>query len=391
MKKPTRTNQSANDAAFEKMSRSYYQPKKSLKETAKEPEIDVSQKKSSRKVNVKGALLTFAIVAILSLLGILVWNMINFSSASNKLFGTPNVLGMFPFSRLDKTSANRVNVLMVGYSADDNGHAGAELTDSILILSFNTSNNTGYMLSIPRDMYVDIPEYGMAKINEAYQTGERSGFSDPLYPNGGMGLLRKTITDSFGIELHYHALVNYAAVRDTVDALGGVTVDIKSSDERGLYDPNFQPHEGGSLKLPNGPQVIDGETALKLTRARGANGDSYGFAESDFARTKHQQMVVSAIANELSWTLLLDPRANGKIFSAIGNNVETDIELPEVIPLTRLFLRVPTEELRSVSLRDINGVNLLTGYRTPTGQSALIPSAGIYDYSQIQSAIEKLE
>lgn len=246
-KQPT---QMSKDAAFQKMSRSYYRPRRSGASSIQEAEKDAITTPSSRRINVKGAILTFLTIAILSVLGIMFWNIVNFSSASSKLFGTPNVLGVFPFSRLDK-SDDRVNLLIVGYSADNDGHAGAELTDSILLLSYNTANNTGYMLSIPRDMYVDIPEYGMAKINEAYQAGERSDFSDPLYPNGGMGLLRKTVTDTFGVDIHYHALVNYAAVRETVDALGGISVDVKSSDSRGLYDPNFQPHEGGPLELPN--------------------------------------------------------------------------------------------------------------------------------------------
>src|SRR5690606_41148422 len=66
------------------------------------------------------------------------------------------------------------------------------------------------------------------------------------------------------VEIHNYAIFDYAAVRDIVDALGGITVDIKSPDERGIYDPNFQPQEGGPLQLPNGPQKIDGQTALRL-------------------------------------------------------------------------------------------------------------------------------
>src|SRR5690606_38271004 len=138
-----------------------------------------------------------------------------------------------------------------------------------------------------------------------------AGFREPGYPPGGIGLLRKIVSENLGMELHYHALVNYGAVREIVDALGGITVDVQSPDERGLYDPNFQEFEGGPLLLQNGPQTVDGVVALQLTRARGATSGSYGFPQSDFNRTQNQQLVVGAILRELNWTLVLDPRTNG--------------------------------------------------------------------------------
>jgi LCP family protein required for cell wall assembly len=290
---------------------------------------------------------------------------------------------------LSGSERERVNVLVVGYSADDPGHEGANLTDSILLLSMSTNGKNSYMLNIPRDLYVTIPDSGRAKINEAYQRGESESFSEPGLPAGGIGLLEKTVSESLGVTIDYYALVNYAAVRSTADAVGGITVNIQSSDPRGIYDPNFQPHEGGPLKLANGPQKIDGQTALRLTRARGAAG-GYGFALSDFDRSKNQQEVFRAIKESMTTKLLLNPQKNGKVLDAVATNVRTDVEISEVLPLYRLFKGIPSAELDTISLRDINKQNLIKGYTTPSGQSALIPSAGRNDFSDIQSAIDEL-
>jgi LCP family protein required for cell wall assembly len=203
-------------------------------------------------------------------------------------------------------------------------------------------------------------------------------------------LLQKIINENFGIKTEYYALINYAAVRSTVDALGGITVTIKSSEPEGLYDPNFRPVEGGPLKLANGPQNLDGQTALNLTRARGATYGSYGFPQSDFNRSQHQQLVFAAMKEKLSWKLLLNPRKNGAVFESVATNVKTDIQASEVMPLYRLMKRIPDASLRQINLRDFNGVNLLASYRTPYGQSALIPAAGISNYNQIKAAVTSL-
>jgi LCP family protein required for cell wall assembly len=355
----------------------------------REPLAETEEKKRWWAWTWKKGVLLVLLAMLTPFLIIGVWDLRNFSNASSKLFGTSNAFGILAQTPPKQTDGH-TNILLVGYSVDDAGHAGATLTDSIMILSLNKDEKSGYMLSIPRDLYINIPGEGRAKINEAYQDGENSGFSEEGYPNGGIGLLQKTITENMGIDIHNYAIINYGSVRDIVDALGGVTVHIESPDPRGIYDPNFQPHEGGPLQLANGPQKVDGQTALRLTRARGATYGSYGFPQSDLNRIQNQQKVLTAIKTELNWTLVLDPRTNGKIFNAVGNNVQTNVKLSEVIPLYRMFVSVPESQLKSVSLAEINGQRLLRGYQTPYGQSALIPTAGINNYQDIQAAIQSL-
>jgi polyisoprenyl-teichoic acid--peptidoglycan teichoic acid transferase len=336
---------------------------------------EIPEKKRSKKRRVFKRLLVSLLLIIFA--GVIIlgaWDARNISAASSKLFGTGNIFSLLNSSGLKGAGDNRVNILLVGYSVDDPGHPGATLTDSIILLSMSTVNKTGYMLSIPRDLYVNIPGDGYGKINEAYQ-------------DGGISRLEQIVSTDFQTPIDHYAIINYASVRGTVNALGGITVDIQSQDPRGLYDPNISPVDGGPLKLSNGPQLLDGQTALNLTRARGDAYNSYGFAQSDFDRTQHQRQVLTAIKQKLSWKLVLNPRKNSQILNAVADNVRTDVTAGEARPLFGLFNSIPSASLQSLSLRDLNGKNYLNGYTTVYGQSALVPSAGIDDYSEIHSAL----
>ncbi len=383
---------SAKVIASSKNSSTALQPGAELSPRVLTKEPTKNKTKPKRKVGWKRFLLVVLLIILIPVLIIGVWDYRNFTKASDKVFGSSNPAELLLPSTLKTDSNGRTNVLIVGYSADQPNHGGALLTDSIMIASLDKESKKGFTLSVPRDLYVDIPDYGAGKINEAYQAGEQQTFSEPGSFGGGMELLRRLVSDNFGIELHYYALVNYGAVRGTVDALGGVTVNVESPDPRGIHDPNFLPEEGGPLTLVNGMQELDGQTALRFSRARGATFGSYGFPQSDFNRTANQQKVFSAIKDELSWKLILDPRTNGKVFDSASSNIETNLELSEVLPLFRLFKSIPEGGLQPVNLREADGgINLLTGYQTPFGQSALIPSAGLEDFSEIKSFIDSLE
>lgn len=345
--------------------------------------------KAKRKFGWKRALVVLFLVLITPLLVIGIWDYRNASSASEKMFGSSNLLmGLLP-TGLEKTNG-RTNILVIGNSVDDNGHGGAALTDTILIVSLDKEKKTGFMLSVPRDLYVEIPGYGSAKINEAHQAGEQLKFSEAGYEPGGVGLLSKVIKQSFDLDVHYSVTVSYNAVKDITNSLDGITVNIESTDPRGIYDPNFKPEEGGPLQLSNGSHEIDGQTALRLTRARGSTYGSYGFPRSDFDRTKNQQKVFAAIKTEISPKFVLDPRENKDFFNAVANNVQTDIGLREVLPLYLLMNSVPDPSMKQINLSDVDKKNYLASYGTRTGQSALIPAAGIRDFSEIQALLKSL-
>lgn len=330
----------------------------------------------------------FFVAVLLLAVGWLGWK---FVYNTHRLFGG-SVFDILSSTKLKGESEGRVNILLAGNSADDVGHQGATLTDSIMILSIDTKNNTGFMLSVPRDLYVRIPDHGRQKINTAYPTGENDNFNENGYAKGGMGLLQQVIKENLGVSTHYYALVNYNALRDAVNSVGGIDITIKSSDKRGLYDPSRDWTNGGVLvKLSNGKHHLNGQQALNLARARGDAYGSYGFAASDFTRTEHQRQIILALRSKAtSAGVLTNPIRLGSLFDSVGSNVETDLELGHVRRLYDLTKNIDGNGIQSVGLNDADGQNLLKNYRTPRGESALIPAAGVSDFSDIQRYIRRL-
>jgi LCP family protein required for cell wall assembly len=332
----------------------------------------------------------FAIILIFILLG--GW------LASKALFNTLKVFNGNLFSVLTTTKLKgedqgRVNVLLAGNSADDPGHDGANLTDSIMIISIDLKHNTAYMLSVPRDLWVEIPGYGHAKINETYVDGQAGHFTNPGYPNGGMGLLEEVIHNNFDIPINYYALIDYNALRDGVNAVGGVDVTIHSDDPRGLYDPSIDwVTHGAMVKLTNGVHHLNGEQALDFARARGDAYGSYGFVRADFDRTEHQRMMLLALKNKvLTAGILANPITLSNLFDTVGKNVKTDLTLSEARRAYDLGKNIDNSKVISASLNNANGKNLLMSYLTPTNQSALIPAAGVDNFGQIQAYVRYLQ
>jgi LCP family protein required for cell wall assembly len=329
---------------------------------------------------------------VMAVLVLLVGGWLGFKFVHNaqKLFGG-NILNVLSTTKLKGEDRGRVNILLAGNSADDAGHNGAELTDSIMILSIDTKNNKAFMLSIPRDLWVDIPGNGHAKINSAYVDGEADNFKEDGFPEGGMGLLEKVIETNFDVPIDYYALVNYNAFREAVNAVGGIDVTIASEDPRGLYDPNIDYSDGSPLvKLANGKQHLNGQDALNLARARGDSSRSYGFPQSDFNRTENQRMMLVALKDKVTTAgVIANPAKLSSLSDAIGNNVKTDFQLSEVRRLYDISKKINNNTIQSLSLNDADGENLLASYTGPGGQSALIPAAGLDDFTEIQAFLKR--
>lgn len=346
-----------------------------------------------RKVLKSTAIILIAIIVATS--GWLGWKVFR---ASSKVFGSgSNLLGFLSASPLNCESTGRCTILLAGNSADDPGHDGANLTDSIMLVSVDLQNHTAFMLSVPRDLYVNIPGNGYAKINEAYPDGESEHFSEAGYAKGGMGLLEKTVSQDFGTPVNYYALIDYSAIKDAVDAVGGITINVQSSDPRGLYDPSIDWTTHGPLvKLSNGTHTINGEQALDLARARGDTYGSYGFANSDFERTQNQRLMMLALKDKVSSSsVLANPIKLGQLFDAFGNNVHTDLSTGNIRRIYDITKQISSSNIKSYGLNDatLSGqphVDLLRSYTTTTGEDALIPQAGLGDFSQIQLYVKQL-
>lgn len=301
-------------------------------------------------------------------------------AAASKVASTSNPIKLVAsFTRTNLESTDGVtNLLIAGNSADDAGHSGAALTDSIMIISINQTTKKAVIISVPRDLWVNIPGYGYAKINAAY-------------PYGGMSLLKTVIETNLGIHCNYSMLVNYTALKDAVDAVGGIDVTIASSDARGLYDPSVDYTTGEALvNLTNGTHHLSGQQALDLARARGDSYGSYGYAQSDFTRTQYQQQILLALYKKAKTAgVIANPIAAGKIISSLGSNVTTDLSIGQMETLYNDYKKTSVSTTQ-VTLNSVNGQNLLANYTSSNGQSALIPAAGIDNFTAIQTMLQSI-
>ncbi len=339
-----------------------------------------------KRPTLKRALVTLAIIVAL----IAAFIGAKFLYNAWKLFGT-SLFGALHTTHLRGENRGRVNILLAGNSADDPGHNGGTLTDSIMIVSIDTRHNTAFLMSIPRDLWVNIPGGGHQKINAAYSVGQADNFNEAGYPKGGMGLLEKVVEQNFDMPVDYYALVNYSALRESVNAVGGVNFNVRSTDPRGLYDPSIDYRTHGPLvNLTNGTHKLNGEQALDLARARGDAYGSYGFGNSDFQRTQDQRELLISLKNKaFTPGVIGNPAKLTSLFDAVGRNVKTDFKLPEVHRLYDLTKKINSRNIKSLSLSDANGKNLLQSYTTADGESALIPAAGIDDFSAIQAFVHQ--
>jgi len=341
-----------------------------------------------KKIAKKGAIVLAVLLVLVSVF--LGWKVLK---NTGKIF-KGGIFGLLHNTKLKGEDAGRVNILLAGNSSDDPGHGGADLTDSIMLVSIDTVNNNGFMISIPRDLWVN---YGVkncsvgyqGKINAAYVCGQEIKFHQDGYPDGGMGLLTKIVKENFGIEINYTTKINYKAFRDAVNTVGGIDVTIKSDDPRGLYDANIAKVDGGPLKLSNGKQHLDGQTALNLARARG-DTISYGFARGDFTRTENQrQMLLSLKDKALSAGVLSNPAKISSLLDAAGNNVETSFKTDELRRLYEIAQKINNSNIKSIGLADEN-VKLVQTFTTSNNLSAVRPVAGLNDFSEIQAFIKRL-
>lgn len=286
----------------------------------------------------------------------------------------------------------RSNILIFGTSEDDPGHDGANLTDSLMVVSIDQKNKNAVMVSVPRDLWV---KYGQScdagnegKINALYQCYSNDGADEA----DGADALKQKAGDVLGLDIQYYAHVNYTVVKQVVDAVGGVQINIQSSDPRGILDRNFDwkcNYKCYYVKYPNGETpVLDGEHALYLARARGDdNGQAtYGLGGGNFDREKNQQKILTAVkAKAMTAGTLSNPIAVTNLIDALGNNVRTNFNGGEIKTLINLGKDIPDNGIRSINLIDPGDPVVTTG--NYEGQSIVRPVAGVYDFSEIQSFI----
>ena len=230
--------------------------------------------------------------------------------------------------------ASRITVLIIGLDARD-VDTSAPRSDTMILLTIDPLTKTAGMLSIPRDMWVNIPGFGYSRINTAYSSGEGNKL-----PGGGPELARKTAEQFIGVPIQYYAQVDFNTFVEFIDRIGGIDV---------YNDEDLRLDKVGSGKdkvrlTCCGMRHLDGAVTLAYARCR---YESQGCKDGDIGRAKRQQKVILGIRNKV-----LDP-ANlptlitqaDDFYNEFSAGIRTNMPLDTALQLAVLAKDIPIESI----------------------------------------------
>lgn len=263
----------------------------------------------------------------------------------------------------------RVNMALLGIAGGE--HEGADLTDTILVLSFELKAHKLAMISMPRDIWSDTLK---DKINSAYHYGEAKK------KGGGLILAKAVLADVVGLPIQHSLVLDFSAFKDIIDLVGGITINVpkaftdtefpiagRENDMCG-GDPTLRCRYE-TLHFDAGEQRMDGDRALKYVRSRHAEGDE----GSDFARGKRQQEMLLALKQRItSRDILLSSKTLEKLYVAFDKATDTDMNIGQLLTLGKLFVNIREQDVKKVSLED----ELYTPPSSWYGRFVLLPKEG---------------
>ncbi len=218
---------------------------------------------------------------------------------------------------IDEGDQDSTHILLIGAATEYSSNPG--LTDTLMIVSVNPASQHIAIVSIPRDLYVYVPDFGMMKINQAYFLAEQRETGT------GIATLNATVEHNLGIIIDFYARVNFDSFPDLVDSVGGIdiTVDCSIEDWR-LIEPDMDKtveENWERFTLWSGLHHMDGDTALWYVRSRRSS--------SDFDRHRRQQDVLRALWRRIRSDGLLENFP--QLWEQFNTLVDTDITLTDAI------------------------------------------------------------
>ncbi|MCL4509274.1 MAG: LCP family protein [Chloroflexi bacterium] len=236
------------------------------------------------------------------------------------------------FSLPSLTRQQRVNFLLLGSDTDLKFAPNQYLTQSMILVTVDPKTHTVGMLSIPRDLWIDIPGYGFGKIQIAYEIG-------------GIALARRTVEANFGIHVDYYAWVGLQGFTKMIDTVGGINIDVPHPVLDDAYPDDLNPSDPYAYKrlyIPAGPQHLSGPAALEFVRSR--HGDLVG----DFGRSARQQMLLLALKQRLTGTTLLFHLP--QLANDLQSSVRTDVPLTDLLAYANFARTLTRSEIHQVVL-----------------------------------------
>ncbi|MFW5885104.1 MAG: LCP family protein [Patescibacteria group bacterium] len=280
---------------------------------------------------------------------------------------------------LKGSDRERINILLLGMGGE--GHKGEYLTDTIMVASINPETYETAFLSIPRDLYVKVPDYNIhTKINAVYTYALRNESSSR---SEAISLIKKTVEDATDQPIDYYAALDFKGFKKVVDELDGIKVNVEKDIVDHKYPgPNYSYQ---TFKLDKGTHLLDGETALKYARVRHTEG-------GDFARAKRQQKVLAAARRKaFSAENFLKPSKISGLFNSLQDNLITNIKFSEVPAFLNLAKNINIYETTNKVLDAWESDSLLSvDHVFMGGVNAFVLVPRIGNYTEIQSLAKNI-
>ena len=338
-----------------------------------------AKKMHKKPVSKKRKIITgILLFIVLILLGGVIWFILWGNDIIAKITGGQgNIFDLFTENYVDlKTDENgRTNILAFGTSGynmdgdEGNGtHDGAQLTDSIMVISLDQKTGDVAMLSLPRDLKASSTCTATGKINEIYWCNNMDGNDE----QAGAEALSNEVGKILDLDFQYYAHLNWGSLIQIVNTLGGIEVTL----DEDISDYGWT----GAVFKAGETYTIDGDQALGLARAR------HGTASGDFTRGASQQKILIGIKDkvlekQLSLTDIIS------LAGTLGDNLRTNFSIDEMKSLAHLTYDFDFNNIRQVSLIEPERL-MTTG--TINGISYVLPVGGNGNYSNIRAYVAKM-
>jgi len=270
----------------------------------------------------------------------------NITGENQSIFDTAKSLLSGAANKQLKSDNGRTNIVLLGMRGENDPNGGL-LADSIMILSMQQASKKVAMISIPRDLRVEVPgTKGYNKLNAAHAIGFRQK------PPQGLQYTMQVLETITGMPMHYGVSVDFIAFKGIIDALGGVTINAASD----FYDPNYD----GGIRVKKGLNELDSDRALKYVQAR--------LTSNDFDRSRRQREVMTAIKDKADKNgSLRNPIFMLNLLENFGTNVRTTMTVEE--------LRIAADTIGTLDMNNM----IQKGYDTSADgpfTSQTLPSIG---------------
>lgn len=348
------------------------------KELKKAKKAEKKKKKSKAKKVIEWIVLVIVLLLIAGIVYVFVWGndiVSKITGGKGDIWSAIGSLMDENYEPLDTDENGRTNILAFGtsgYNMDgdegDGTHAGAQLTDSIMMISIDQNTGDIAMVSLPRDLKASPTCTATGKINEVYWCHNLYGDNEAA----GAQALMDEVGGILGVDFQYYAHINWESLIEIVDALGGIKVTL---------DEDINDYEWTGAVYQAGVEYeLDGWQAIGLARAR------HGTAGGDFSRGNSQQKILIGIKNKiysanLGFTELLG------IVNTLGDNLRTNMSVDNFKTAIHLTYEFDFDTMRQLPLVDYNKNIYYMTTGMINGISYVLPSAGVGNYSAIREYI----